>query len=69
MRKIQQSLVFACGMSLLLAAGCAWDGKEMAAQSVEVAAPVQTASEGMQIHAMFEIAKRQAVVADLPAQF
>ena len=70
MRNIQQGLVIACGMVVLLAAGCAWDGKEMPMQEA-VAAPaaVQPANEGMSISQMFEIAKREAVVADLPAQF
>ena len=71
MSKIQQAQMFMCGLVVLFATGCAWDGKEMpAAQAADVpsAAP-QIVSEGMDIHRMFEIAKREAVVADLPAQF
>ena len=74
MRNIQQGLLFTCGLVVLLASGCAWDGKEMPAQATQSTqvADVQVAavvSEGMSISQMFEIAKREAVVADLPAQF
>jgi hypothetical protein len=68
MRNIQQGLI--CGLVVLFATGCAWDSKELPAQAAEVpAAAPQTASQGMDIHRMFEIAKKEAVVADLPAQF
>jgi hypothetical protein len=71
MRNIQQGLVFTCGVLALLVSGCAWDGKEMPAQAAQPAqlASAQVADEGMQISRMFETAKREAVVADLPAQF
>jgi len=65
-----------CGLAALLATGCAWDGNELPAKAAEArsaeapaAAPQASNDEGTQIHRLFEIAKRQAVVADLPAQF
>jgi hypothetical protein len=81
MRNIQQGLtspgvknqaqMFVFCLAVLVATGCAWDGKEMSvAQAAEVpAATPQVATETMDMHRMFEIAKREAVVADLPVQF
>ncbi|MDB5881452.1 MAG: hypothetical protein JWP43_1330 [Ramlibacter sp.] len=82
MRNIQQRLaspgvknqaqMFMFCLVVLVATGCAWDGKEMSvAQAAEVpaAAPQAVATQSMDIHKMFEIAKREAVVADLPVQF
>jgi hypothetical protein len=81
MRNIQQRItgrageyrahLIVCGLAVLLASGCAWDGNELPAKAAEAraAAPQASNDEGTQIHRMFELAKRQAVVADLPAQF
>ena len=68
MRKIQQGLM--CSLVVLFATGCAWDSKELPAQAAAVPSVVpQVADEGMDIHRVFEIVKREPVVADLPAQF
>jgi hypothetical protein len=81
MRNIQQRLtnpgvknqvqMFIFCLAVLVATGCAWDGKEMpVAQAAEApAAAPQVATKTMDIHRMFEIAKREPVVADLPARF
>jgi hypothetical protein len=85
MRNIQQRLtgrpgeyrahLIVCGLAALLASGCAWDGNELPAKAAEARSAAPQAStqasndQGVQIHRLFEIAKRQAVVADLPAQF
>ena len=69
MRKIQQGLM--CGLVVLFATGCAWDAKELPSQAAAEAPPVtsEVADEGMDIHRVFDIVKREPVVADLPAQF
>lgn len=81
MRNIQQGIMslagnrkaqmFMCSLVVVLATGCAWDGKELPAQAADVpaAAPQVASEQGMDLSRMLEIAKREAVVADLPAQF
>lgn len=81
MRNFQQRLngrpgdhrahLIVCGLAVLLATGCAWDGNEMPAKAAETRpiAPQASNDEGIQIHRLFDREKRSAIVAELPAQF